>query len=124
MVEPGTTIHTDGWRGYKGLEEAGYPHQVTVISSSPEQAHKLMPRVHTVAALLKRWLLGTLQCGIQHQHLDYYLDEFTFRFNRRRSKARGLLFHRLVKQAVDIGPAISLHCFRPATRPWMKGIPS
>ena len=52
-----------------------------------------MPRVHKVASLLKRWLLGTHQGGIQHQHLDYYLDEFTFRFNRRRSSASGLLFH-------------------------------
>lgn len=105
VVEPGTTIHTDGWKGYNGIEEAGYPHHVTVISTSLEQAHELMPRVHTVAALLKRWLLGTLQGGIQHQHLDYYLDEFTFRFNRRRSSARGLLFYRLAQQAVAVGPA-------------------
>ena len=104
-VEPGATIHTDGWRGYAGLPAAGYRHQVTVISGGSEPAHEVMPRVHKVAALLKRWLLGTLQGGIQHQHLDYYLDEFTFRFNRRRSQARGLLFHRLVQQAVAIGPA-------------------
>ena len=64
-----------------------------------------MPRVHNVASLLKRWLMGTHQGGIQLQHLDYYLDEFTFRFNRRRSQARGLLFHRLVQQAVASGPA-------------------
>ena len=88
-----------------GLADAGYPHRVTVISASPEPAHEVMPRVHKVAALLKRWLLGTLQGGIQHQHLDYYLDEFTFRFNRRRSRARGLLFHRLAQQAVAVGPA-------------------
>ena len=104
-IEPGATIHTDGWRGYAGLADAGYPHRVTVISAGPEQAHEVMPRVHTVAALLKRWLLGTLQGGIQHQHLDYYLDEFTFRFNRRRSQARGLLFHRLAQQAVAVWPA-------------------
>ena len=104
-IEPGATIHTDGWRGYAGLADAGYPHRVTVISAGPEQAHEVMPRVHTVAALLKRWLLGTLQGGIQHQHLDYYLDEFTFRFNRRRSQARGLLFHRLAQQAVAVRPA-------------------
>ena len=61
-----------------------------------------MPRVHKVASLLKRWLLSTHQGGIQRQHLDYYLDEFTFRFNRRRSNARGLLFHRLAEQAVAI----------------------
>ncbi len=104
-VEPGATIHTDGWRGYAGLPAAGYRHQVTVISGGSEPAHEVMPRVHKVAALLKRWLLGTLQGGIQHQHLDYYLDEFTFRFNRRRSQARGLLFHRLVQQAAAVGPA-------------------
>jgi len=104
-IEPGATIHTDGWRGYAGLADAGYPHRVTVISAGPEQAHEVMPRVHKVAALLKRWLLGTLQGGIQYQHLDYYLDEFTFRFNRRRSQARGLLFHRLAQQAVAVGPA-------------------
>lgn len=104
-IEPGATIHTDGWSGYAGLADAGYPHRVTVISAGPEQAHEVMPRVHKVAALLKRWLLGTLQGGIQYQHLDYYLDEFTFRFNRRRSQARGLLFHRLAQQAVAVGPA-------------------
>ena len=63
-----------------------------------------MPRVHKVASLLKRWLMGTLHGGVQHQHLDYYLDEFTFRFNRRHSRARGLLFHRLVHQAVVVSP--------------------
>jgi transposase-like protein len=104
-VAPGSEVHTDGWSGYSGLAAAGYRHQVTVISGGPEPAHEVMPRVHTVAALLKRWLLGTHQGGIQHQHLDYYLDEFTFRFNRRRSRARGLLFHRLAQQAVAVGPA-------------------
>jgi transposase-like protein len=103
-VAPGSVIHTDGWSGYRGLAAAGYQHQVTVISDGPEPAHEVMPRVHTVASLLKRWLLGTHQGGIQHRHLDYYLDEFTFRFNRRRSRARGLLFHRLAQQAVVVGP--------------------
>ena len=64
-----------------------------------------MPRAHLVASLLKRWLIGSHQGGVQHQHLDYYLDEFTFRFNRRRSKARRLLFHRLAQQALSAGPA-------------------
>lgn len=104
-VELGATIHTDGWRGYSGLPAAGYKHRVTNISSGDEQAHEAMPRVHNVASLLMRWLLGTLQGGVQQQHLNYYLDEFTFRFNRRRSKARGLLFHRLAQQAVAIDPA-------------------
>jgi transposase-like protein len=104
-VVPGAVVHTDGWSGYSGLTAAGYKHEVTVVSASPDPAHVVMPRVHNIAALLKRWLLGTHQGGIQHVHLDYYLDEFAFRFNRRRSKARGLLFHRLVQQAVAIGPA-------------------
>ena len=128
-VEPGATIHTDGWRGYAGLPAAGYRHQVTVISGGSEPAHEVMPRVHKVAALLKRWLLGTLQGGIQHQHLDYYLDEFTFRFNRRRSQARGLLFHRLVQQAMAIGPAPYHSIIKPGISAnlrrigGMKGIP-
>ena len=104
-VTPGSKVHTDGWSGYSGLATAGYQHQVTVIKSGPDPAHEVMPRVHIVASLLKRWLLGTHQGGIQHRHLDYYLDEFTFRFNRRRSRARGLLFHRLAQQAVVVGPA-------------------
>src|SRR5271167_880911 len=104
VVAPGSAIHTDGWRGYSGLANAGYQHQITVISDGLDPAHEVMPRVHTVASLLKRWLLGTHQGGIQQQHLDYYLDEFTFRFNRRRSNARGLLFHRLAQQAIAVEP--------------------
>src|SRR5271167_948860 len=104
-VERGAMVHTDGWRGYAGLAAAGYQHQVTVLSDGSDPAHEVMPRVHLVASLLKRWLIGTHQGGVQHQHLDYYLDEFTFRFNRRRSKARGLLFHRLAQQALAVGPA-------------------
>ena len=104
-VERGAMVHTDGWRGYAGLAAAGYQHQVTVLSGGSDPAHEVMPRVHLVASLLKRWLIGTHQGGVQHQHLDYYLDEFTFRFNRRRSKARGLLFHRLAQQALAVGPA-------------------
>ena len=105
VVAPGSAVHTDGWRGYSGLANAGYQHQITVISDGLDPAHEVMPRVHTIASLLKRWLLGTHQGGIQQQHLDYYLDEFTFRFNRRRSNARGLLFHRLAQQAIAVEPA-------------------
>jgi transposase-like protein len=105
VAVPGSTIHTDGWSGYARLPTLGYQHQVTVISGGFDPAHVVMPRVHNVASLLKRWLMGTHQGGIQDQHLDYYLDEFTFRFNRRRSQARGLLFHRLAQQAVAVGPA-------------------
>jgi transposase-like protein len=104
-VAPGSAVHTDGWKGYAGLAKAGYQHQATAIGGGSDPAHEVMPRVHLVASLLKRWLLGTHQGGVQHQHLDYYLDEFTFRFNRRRSRARGLLFHRLAQQAVAVAPA-------------------
>ena len=104
VIAPGSTVHTDGWSGYAGVEAAGYRHKISVLSARSVPAHETMPRVHKVASLLKRWLLGTHQGGIQHQHLDYYLDEFTFRFNRRRSNARGLLFHRLAEQAVAVKP--------------------
>ena len=64
----------------------------------------MLPRVHRVASLLKRWLLGTHQGAVSREHLDYYLDEFTFRFNRRTSRHRGKLFYRLLEQAVAVGP--------------------
>jgi transposase-like protein len=105
-VAPGATIHTDGWSGYAGLKAAGYRHRISVVSASPDPAHEVMSRVHKVASLLKRWLLSTHHGGIQLQHLDYYLREFTFRFNRRRSNARGLLFDRLAEKAVAVGPSL------------------
>ena len=67
-------------------------------------ASKLLPRVHRVASLLKRWLLGTHQGAVAREHLAYYFDEFTFRFNRRTSKSRGKLFYRLIEQAVSTTP--------------------
>jgi transposase-like protein len=103
-VEPGARVHTDAWMGYHGLKAAGYGHQVTSIARSGQLAHELLPRVHRIASLLKRWLLGTHQGAVSARHLDYYLDEFTFRFNRRRSRARGLLFYRLLQQAVNVDP--------------------
>jgi transposase-like protein len=116
-VVPGATIHTDGWSGYAGLKAAGYRHKVSVLAARSDPAHEVMPRVHKVASLLKRWLLGTHQGGIQRQHLDYYLDEFTFRFNRRRSNARGLLFHRLAEQAVAVEPAPYRAIIRKPAKP-------
>jgi transposase-like protein len=104
-ITPGSLVHTDGWIGYAGLAALGYRHKVTVIKHSGREAHRLLPRVHKVASLLKRWLLGTHQGGVQPQHLDYYLDEFTFRFNRRASRSRGLLFYRLAQQAAATAPA-------------------
>lgn len=103
-VEPGSVVHTDGWEGYAGLKKKGYQHQVTVLARQKESASELLPRVHHVVGLLKTWLAGTLHGAISHEHLDYYLDEFTFRFNRRTSKSRGRLFYRLVQQAVQVDP--------------------
>lgn len=103
-VRHGEDIRTDGWIGYKGIEALGYSHDVRNISASGDPAHVVMPRVHHVASLLDRWWLGIHQGAIRPSHLGYYLDEFTFRFNRRTSKARGLLFYRLIEQAIASTP--------------------
>ena len=104
-IEPGSALHTDGWQGYAGLEKKGYQREITVLRGRRKEASTLMPRVHRVASLLKRWLLGTHQGAVAPEHLPYYLDEFTFRFNRRKSKSRGKLFFRLMQQAVSTAPA-------------------
>lgn len=101
-IEPGAVVLTDGYGGYNGIDEPGYTHYPTAISSTGDPAHVVMPRVHLVASLLKRWLLGTHQGAVRPQHLDDYLSEFTFRFNRRTSNHRGLLFYRLLEQAVQL----------------------
>jgi len=103
-VDIGSEVRSDGWTGYKGIETLGYKHIVTNISASEDPAHVVMPRVHRVASLLDRWWLGVHQGAIRSSHLDYYLDEYTLRFNRRTSRARGLLFYRLMEQAVDCAP--------------------
>ena len=103
-IEPGSIVYTDGWRGYNGLAEHGYSHIKKNISESGDPAHVVMPGVHRISALLKRWLLSTHQGAVSNDHMDYYLDEYTFRFNRRKSKARGMLFYRLLQQAVEVGP--------------------
>ena len=101
---PGALIITDGWTAYPGLERLAYVHRPRVVRSSGQTASTLLPRVHRVAALLKRWLLGIHQGRVCREHLDDYLDEFTFRFNRRLSRHRGKLFYRLLQQAVAIEP--------------------
>ena len=104
-VEPGAQVLTDGWEGYSSLVAAGYRHEV--VRATAIVGENLLPRANRVASLLQRWLLGTHQGAVAHSHLDYYLDEFTFRFNRRRSRSRGLLFYRLVGQALALAP---VHC--------------
>jgi len=103
-IEPGSVVLTDGWHGYDRLKANGYRHQAILMRGDAELAIAQLPRVHRVISLLKRWLLGTHQGAVTQVHLDYYLDEFTFRFNRRRSRHRGKLFFRLVQQAVVADP--------------------
>ena len=95
-VAPGSRVHTDDWGGYGTLAALGYPHRIL--------RPKDLKLPHLVASLLKRWLLGTYQGAVKPIHLAYYLDEFTFRFNRRTSRSRGKLFYRLVQQALLVDP--------------------
>jgi transposase-like protein len=103
-VDKGSTIVTDGWSGYVGITEKGYYHKIQITSKKAEDAP--LAHVHIVISLLKRWLLGTLHGSWSREHLAYYLDEFTFRFNRRKSKSRGMLFYRLLQNAVQIEPVV------------------
>jgi transposase-like protein len=101
-IAKGSTIRTDGWHGYDQLASLGYEHMI--VHESEELRDNLLPLAHRVAALLKKWIQGTHQGAVRASHLDYYLEEFTFRFNRRTSRSRGKLFYRLVQQAVAVGP--------------------
>ena len=111
-IELGSQVRTDDWKGYSGLDRPGYRRQIA--RSSAEVGKNLLPLANRVASLLKRWLLGTHRAAVSAAHLDYYLDEYTFRSNRRTSGSRGLLFLRLTQQAVDLNPvpAIELLCGR------------
>jgi hypothetical protein len=104
VIEQGAKVHTDGSAAYRTLPDLGYVHQRTVMLGSDVATHASMPGVHRVAALLKRWILGTHHGAVQPAHLDAYLDEFVFRFNRRSSSSRGMLFYRLLQQAVVTSP--------------------
>ncbi len=99
-VAKGSQVRTDDWNGYNGVQAAGFAHRVTPIHGDPERALKFFPHVHLVASLLKRWLGATHQGRVQKTHLQAYLDEYAFRFNRRRSLHVGKIFHRLVEQMV------------------------
>ena len=105
VIEPGSVLYTDGGVHYLGIgDHVGLTHEQIELVHADEPAHAILPAVHRVASLLKRWLAGTLHYGQSTTHLDYYLDEFTFRFNRRTSRSRGLLFYRLLQQAVNTDP--------------------
>lgn len=100
FVAQGTLVHTDDWNGYNGVQAAGFAHRVTSLQGDPERARKFFPHVHLVASLLKRWLVATHQGRVRKEHLQAYLDEYAFRFNRRRSRHVGKIFHRLMEQLV------------------------
>jgi transposase-like protein len=112
-IEPGSVVITDGWEAYAGLKQEGFKHRPRVINTSSKTALALLPRVHRVASLLKRWLVGIHQGALSGEQLDAYLDKFTFMFNRRTSKYRGKLFYRLVAHAVAGEPSSS--CSRLVT---------
>ncbi len=101
-IEPKSKVCTDDWKGYSQLSSSDYKHEI--IRKTADVGGNLLPLANLVASLLKRWLLGTHHGAPQSSHLDYYLDEFVFRFNRRTSRSRGLLFFRLVQQAVTLTP--------------------
>lgn len=105
-IEPGSTIITDGWKGYAQLSRKNYSHivQRQIVAVNDKE---MLPNVHRIAALLKRWLLGTHQNYASQERLQKYLDEFTFRYNRRKSNSRGLLFHRIIEQAMTQEPILS-----------------
>jgi transposase-like protein len=144
-VKPGSVIVTDGLSSYPAAIEDTYQHQPHVGVGADQPAHVSLPAVHRIASLVKRWLLGTHQGAVAADHLQAYLDEFVFRFNRRHSAFRGLLFRRLLEQAVHAAPvtyrslvkiplpkltkphAPSMHRTRPSTltgtlpvHPWLE----
>lgn len=113
-VGPGARVRTDRSAAYRSLKELGYSHERTVMLGSDTPARVSMAGVHRVASLLKRWILGTHHGSVQPEHLDAYLDEFVFRFNRRTSGSRGMLFYRLLQQAVITKPVTYRDIIQPA----------
>ena len=99
-IEKGSHLITDGWSGYKGIENLGFDREIHVQKNETDD-EKLLPHIHTIISLLKRWLLGTHQGAVEPKHLQSYLDEYIFRFNRRKSAQRGLLFYRLLESAMQ-----------------------
>lgn len=104
-IAHGSILYTDGESSYAVIaNKLHITHVPIAMVHSPNPAHEELPGVHLVASLLKRWLAGTMHNGQSNQHLSYYLDEFTFRFNRRTSRSRGMLWYRLVQQALNTDP--------------------
>jgi transposase-like protein len=106
LIAPGSVLLSDGAHAYKHAVPLGYLHHRTVVDGKTKKESTLThPRVHRVSSLLKRWLLGAHQGRVSRKQIDHYLDEFVFRFNRRLSQQRGMLFYRLLQQAVKTPPA-------------------
>ncbi|MBN4066079.1 IS1595 family transposase [Candidatus Amoebophilus asiaticus] len=104
-IEHDSCVITDGWKGYSFLDDSkDYQHVRKIVANSDQNAHELLPHVHMVDSLLKRWINGTHQGRISTKHLEYYLDEFAFRFNRKLSRHRGKLFYRLIQQSTACAP--------------------
>ncbi len=104
-IKPGSDLITDGWSAYQSVASSGgYEHLPISLRGTSSIAHVALPGVHRIASLLKRWLMGTHQGAVEGDHLQAYLDEFTFCFNRRNAKSRQLLFYRLLQQAVQVVP--------------------
>lgn len=121
-IEPGSLLLTDGLRSYAGAIGSDYLQQSFPVKGSGKQAHELLPGVHRVASLVKRWLLGIHQGAVEVDHMQAYLDEFTFRFNRRSSWARGMLFYRLLQRALEKGP-LPFHALVVNHKPSKSGRP-
>jgi transposase-like protein len=102
-IKPGLTLITDAWRGYSRIETEGYSREI-INQSNAENEEEMLPHVHMIVFLLKRWLLGTHQRAVSRKHLQVYFDEFVFRFNRRKSAKCGLLFYRLLENAMKVPP--------------------
>jgi transposase-like protein len=115
-VAPGSQVRTDGSASYRALNDLGYNHERRVMLGTKDPAHVSLAGVHRVAALIKRWILGTHHGSVQPAHLDAYLDEFVFRFNRRGSASRGMLFYRLLQHAVITAPVTYGEVVRPIPR--------
>jgi len=101
-IEKFSIIHSDGWNGYNKLNLIGYTRKI--VRESENVGNDPLYHCHLIISLFKRWLLGTYQGAVKPNNIDYYLDEYTFRFNRRKSNSRGKLFYRLVQQAVAVEP--------------------
>lgn len=117
VIEHGSTIHTDGARTLRRLATMGYTHHYATGYNATDR-NTVLPGIHLVASLLKRWLAGTLHGRVSNAHLQYYLDEYTFRFNRRTARQRGLLFYRLLQQAVATDPHPLHELLRPGDPGW------